>query len=367
MNTVDKEKELNNYIREWIDVRYCDWRTFYHDVQINKRSGIYLLKRGCELFDFLSNIISNIEEHLIAEEPNRIIPSKFSSIDQFLCFVRNLKQYISDNYPLLEINLAGEDTSYMVITMCEIVDAVNNMAERCLNVYLREEHAPEPYSLMRRSLAKGEIDTFMTTLKAVISDIPYGIRKTEFNEAYFHIIVHVITSVLGFEPVSERETSDGRIDCKHSIVSEAYCMNQVTFALQNIKNTIMASSEDFKRILELYNQESKTSGVSIVAFCQKNGIVYSQFERWYKNRHKVKVHAVEIVERDGTIPVQDTKLQDTCDNAVEVSEPQDVRLSKPTLFTIQLKSTNGMYFQQRNIDYNGLKDLVEKLEVLCSR
>ena len=34
----------------------------------------------------------------------------------------------------------------------------------------------------------------------------------------------------------------------------------------------MASSEDFKRILELYNQESKTSGVSIVAFCQKNGI-----------------------------------------------------------------------------------------------
>ena len=63
----------------------------------------------------------------------------------------------------------------------------------------------------------------------------------------------------------------------------------------------MASSEDFKRILELYNQEAKTSDVSIVAFCQKNGIVYSQFERWYKNRHKVKVHAVDIVDRDGTI------------------------------------------------------------------
>ena len=58
----------------------------------------------------------------------------------------------------------------------------------------------------------------------------------------------------------------------------------------------MASSEEFKRILELYNQESKTSGVSIVAFCQKNGIVYSQFERWYKNRHKVKVHASRLIE-----------------------------------------------------------------------
>ena len=83
----------------------------------------------------------------------------------------------------------------------------------------------------------------------------------------------------------------------------------------------MASSEDFKRILELYNQESKTSGVSIVAFCQKNGIVYSQFERWYKNRHKVKVHAVDIVDRDGTIPVQDTKLQaDIVYNTVKVNQ-----------------------------------------------
>ena len=129
----------------------------------------------------------------------------------------------------------------------------------------------------------------------------------------------------------------------------------------------MASSEDFKRILELYNQESKASGVSIVTFCQKNGIVYSQFERWYKNRHKVKVHAVDIVDRDGAIPVHETKLPTVCGETVEVAEAQDVRESKPTLFTIQLKSTSGMYFQQKNIDYNSLKDLVEKLEVLCSR
>ena len=52
MTTVDKEKELNDYIREWIDARYSDWSTFYHDVQINKRSGIYLLKEGGELFDY---------------------------------------------------------------------------------------------------------------------------------------------------------------------------------------------------------------------------------------------------------------------------------------------------------------------------
>ena len=68
----------------------------------------------------------------------------------------------------------------------------------------------------------------------------------------------------------------------------------------------MASCEDFKRILEIYNQESKSSGVSIVSFCQKNGIVYSQFERWYKNRHNVKAHAVDIVDKNGAYKVQNT-------------------------------------------------------------
>ena len=90
-------------------------------------------------------------------------------------------------------------------------------------------------------------------------------------------------------------------------------------------------------------------------------------KRWYKNRHKVKVHAVDIVDRDGALPVQETKLPTACGKVVEVAETQDVRESKPTLFTIQLKSTTGMYFQQKNLDYKSLKDLVEKLEVLCSR
>ena len=47
----------------------------------------------------------------------------------------------------------------------------------------------------------------------------------------------------------------------------------------------------------------------IVSFCQKNGIVYSQFERWYKNRYNVKVHAVNIVDKDGAYKVQNTSTE----------------------------------------------------------
>ena len=47
----------------------------------------------------------------------------------------------------------------------------------------------------------------------------------------------------------------------------------------------MASSEDFKKLYELYQTEGVPNGVSIVDFCQRNGVVYNQFERWFKKRY----------------------------------------------------------------------------------
>ena len=105
---------------------------------------------------------------------------------------------------------------------------------------------------------------------------------------------------------------------------------------------------------------------SIVSFCQKNGIVYSQFERWYKNRHNVKVHPVDIVDKDGAYKVQNT-CTSPCVIDKNIPGSESATESESTLFTIQIKSTAGMYFQQKNIDYKSLKDLVEKMEVLCLR
>ena len=44
----------------------------------------------------------------------------------------------------------------------------------------------------------------------------------------------------------------------------------------------MASSNDFEKIWESYQEVVKTKDISIVDYCQRNGIVYSQFLRWYK-------------------------------------------------------------------------------------
>ena len=44
----------------------------------------------------------------------------------------------------------------------------------------------------------------------------------------------------------------------------------------------MASSKDFEKIWESYQDAVKTRSVSIVDYCQRNGIVYAQFHSWYK-------------------------------------------------------------------------------------
>lgn len=130
----------------------------------------------------------------------------------------------------------------------------------------------------------------------------------------------------------------------------------------------MASSEDFKRILELYNQEVKSSGVSIVSFCQQNGIVYSQFERWYKNRKKIKVHPVKIVDKDGH---SETHISDkvvpseVAPLTPEVCNESSSVISCPVLFSVTIRTSSGLNLQQSRIDYHQLLALVEKLEVLC--
>ena len=43
----------------------------------------------------------------------------------------------------------------------------------------------------------------------------------------------------------------------------------------------MASSNDFEKIWESYQEVVKTKDISIVDYCQRNGKVYSQFQRWY--------------------------------------------------------------------------------------
>ena len=121
----------------------------------------------------------------------------------------------------------------------------------------------------------------------------------------------------------------------------------------------MASSKDFEKIWESYQEVVKTKDVSIVDYCQRNGIVYSQFQRWYKKH----VSGVSIVPVSGPTILQQESLeavQGAADPGRHSSERAKTRVNY-----VNIEFSTGLKVFQKSIDYDQLKMLVEKLEALC--
>jgi len=120
----------------------------------------------------------------------------------------------------------------------------------------------------------------------------------------------------------------------------------------------MATSKDFEKLWKRYQDEGQSSGKSIVTYCQENGIVYAQFERWYKKRVSSQdkppvLVPVELTDfpNESEAPKQDLPRHPNQD-------PMWIRS-----FTIQFR--NGLEIRHQNISYSCLASLVEKLEGLC--
>ena len=93
--------------------------------------------------------------------------------------------------------------------MCNDID---QMVTRCQSIYSSEEDIPIPYQQAKNALRYNDVSTFVQLMQSLVASVPYNVHKEHLDEGYFHTIIHVITSVLGMSPVSEMETSDGRID-----------------------------------------------------------------------------------------------------------------------------------------------------------
>lgn len=122
---------------------------------------------------------------------------------------------------------------------------------------------------------------------------------------------------------------------------------------------IMANSLDFQKIHTRYEEEGVPHGVSIVDFCQRNGISYKQYERWFKNRKNVKIYPVELT-FDSSEEVSAT-FADTSDQ----EGPNDINQGSSVMFNVKIVTNTGMLLHQRNLDYSHLLSLIQKLEVLC--
>lgn len=126
-----------------------------------------------------------------------------------------------------------------------------------------------------------------------------------------------------------------------------------TFVAVIKKRNTMYSSNDFERLFIRYKAEALPRGESILSFCNRNKVPYNLFEKWYKDtRHKL-------------VPVQ-VEGRPSAEQSVMEEAPSDPKLVLDSVrIMVDIRMTNGIHIQQRDLDFDGLKRLVGKLEVLC--
>lgn len=126
----------------------------------------------------------------------------------------------------------------------------------------------------------------------------------------------------------------------------------------NFKYKIMYSSEDLERFYFQYQTEAMPKGISIEQFCSRNKVPYNIFYKWYKDTRN-KIVEVKV---DG-LPTSDQeeskKESPSQESSSTVTKPSGVRI------LVELRMTNGLHIFQKNLSYQELKRLIEKLEGLC--
>jgi len=84
----------------------------------------------------------------------------------------------------------------------------------------------------------------------------------------------------------------------------------------------MATSRDFEKLWKQYQDEVQSSGKSIVTYCQENGIVYAQFERWYKKRGSSQDRQPVLVPIEVTdLPKEFVYSQFECRHKITTGQP----------------------------------------------
>lgn len=120
----------------------------------------------------------------------------------------------------------------------------------------------------------------------------------------------------------------------------------------------MYSSEDLERFYFQYQTEALPHGESLQSFCVKNKVPYNIFQKWFKDTRK-KVVEVQI---DGAPELGHEEKSKTSDRPQVVSPSNN---AQPVRIWVDIRISNGLHLSQKNLNYQDLVRMVEKLEGLC--
>ena len=119
----------------------------------------------------------------------------------------------------------------------------------------------------------------------------------------------------------------------------------------------MYSSEDLERFYFQYESEALPHGESLQSFCVKHKVPYNIFQKWYKDTRN-KVVEVKVAGAPIDADEEYLKLQGPV-------QPAARRTDNPVRIWIDIRISNGPHLSQKNLSYQDLVRMVEKLEGLC--
>lgn len=213
MTEIEKEQKLNEFLKEWTNNRYPEWKEFYQHICKNKKVTIYMLKDGSLLMDLLDTIMGNIENYFYLPDDNsHLIPSKFSSVSHLVNSLKNFKEIVCKYKAIIYKNISsGVIDNYIIFEISTMVNEIEELANHCNRICGYGE-LPRPYQILREKLFNKDIEGFVSSVNSVLKGVPYISRKESFNESHFQTMVQLLLTVLGFEPIAEQPLSDARID-----------------------------------------------------------------------------------------------------------------------------------------------------------
>ena len=106
--------------------------------------------------------------------------------------------------------------------------------------------------------------------------------------------------------------------------------------------------------------------VSLRVFLLRNFVCPAKFlylfSKWYKDirRKIVPVQVLGAPSTESEMPESPSLIpEQKPESAPRLSSPAELRI------LVDIRMSNGVHISQKNLSYEGLKSLVEKLEVLC--
>ena len=131
---------------------------------------------------------------------------------------------------------------------------------------------------------------------------------------------------------------------------------------------IMYSSEDLERFYFQYQTEALPHGESLQSFCVKNKVPYNIFQKWFKDTRKKVVEvqvdsAPEIAHEEKSAPeIAHEEKTKTGDRPKPESKSSN---DNPVRIWIDIRISNVLHLSQKNLSYQDLVRMIEKLEGLC--